>query len=126
MATWSDIDELCAALPEVAPSSKDRQGWDLRGKGLVWERPLRKGDLTALGDAAPTGEVICVLTADLDAKEQALAEVVGAFTTPHFRGYPAVLLVLAEVDPADLQDLLEQTWVAKATKRAVKARQSEH
>jgi hypothetical protein len=41
------------------------------------------------------------------------------FITDHYRGYPAVLIRLASVRPADLRDVLEQAWRRSAPKRLV-------
>ena len=56
-------------------------------KFFVWERPLRKSDLAALGDAAPKGAILGVRTADLEMKEALLrSDPLAVFTTPHFDG----------------------------------------
>ena len=36
------------------------------------------------------------------------------FTTPHYDGYPAVLVRLARADPAQIAGLVEQAWTAVA------------
>ncbi len=120
MADLEDVRRLALALPGAA----ERQGrdgtvsWTLRGTGFVWERPLRKGDLAALGDAAPTGTVLGVRVADEGVKQALLvsdADVV--FTTPHFDGYPAVLVRLDDVSPAALEELVVDAWRCRASKR---------
>ena len=84
----------------------------------MWERPLRRGDLQALGAAAPTGTVLGVSVADLGVKEALLAEDAGTvFTTPHFDGYPAVLVRLDDVDLPALEELVVDAWLARAPKR---------
>jgi hypothetical protein len=32
------------------------------------------------------------------------------YKTDHYRGYPAILIRLSKIDPADLQELLVQSW----------------
>ncbi|HEV3495438.1 MAG TPA: MmcQ/YjbR family DNA-binding protein, partial [Actinomycetes bacterium] len=39
------------------------------------------------------------------------------FTTPHFNGFPAILVQLDRVHPADLEELLVEAWLARAPKR---------
>ena len=95
MATLEDVRRLALALPEAEerPSHDGAAAWHIRGKGFVWERPLRRADREALGEAAPDGLVVGVRVADLEAKEALLAAEPGVFfTTPHFDGYPAVLV----------------------------------
>ena len=48
-----------------------------------------RGDLAALGDAAPDGPILGACVEHLIAKEALLADESGVFfTTPHFDGYP--------------------------------------
>jgi len=76
MATWDDVHRLALALPQtVAGSSRDgRRSWSVKDKTFAWERPLRRGDLEALGDAAPEGPVLAARVPDLGAKEALLVE----------------------------------------------------
>jgi hypothetical protein len=41
------------------------------------------------------------------------------FTTPHYAGYPYVLVRLDQVDPAELEELIEDAWRVKAPKGVV-------
>src|SRR3954468_18873475 len=43
------------------------------------------------------------------------------FTTPHYDGYPAVLVRLESVDPETLAELIEDAWRVQAPKRVVAA-----
>jgi hypothetical protein len=38
------------------------------------------------------------------------------FTTPHFDGYPAVLVKLSKASAADLEELIVEAWLARAPK----------
>ena len=120
MATWDDVSRIAAALPETVESagSDDLLAWKVRDKAIAWDRPLRKSDLAALGDAAPDGPILGVWVPDLNTKDALLAEDPAVyFTTPHFNGYPAVLVRLGEIDVAQLRDLLEESWLGRAPKR---------
>ena len=44
------------------------------------------------------------------------------YLTPHYEGYPTVLIHLALVDEAELGDLIEQCWTRLATPKLLKAR----
>ncbi len=51
------------------------------------------------------------------------------FTTPHFRGYPAVLMRipdLARIDREELHDLVAGAWLTRAHKREARAWLAEH
>jgi hypothetical protein len=58
-------------------------------------------------------------------KELMLSDTRGVyFTTPHFDGYPAVLVRipdLAKLDRDELLDLVAEAWLTRAQKRAAKA-----
>ncbi len=43
------------------------------------------------------------------------------FTTPHFDGYPMVLVRLAEISESDLTELVIDAWLAQAPKTLAKA-----
>jgi hypothetical protein len=84
----------------------------------VWERPLRHSDLRALGDAAPNGPILGARVEHLGAKEALLADDPDVFfTTPHFDGYPAVLVRLDKIALEDLDEVIVEAWLARAPKR---------
>ncbi len=120
MATWEDVRRIALALPETSEESP--HDWRVKGKLMVWERPLRRGDLEALGDAAPDGPILGVRVSDVGAKEALVADEPDVFfTTPHFNGYPAVLVRLDRIDAAELGELVVEAWLDRAPKRLVKA-----
>ena len=93
----------------------------MRKKLIVWDRPLRKADHDALGDDAPEGEILGARVADEGVKFALIADDPGVyFTTPHFDGYPAVLVRLAEIAVPDLTELITEAWLAQAPKTLVK------
>ncbi len=120
MATWADVRAIVAGLP--ATREDGERSWRVGDRSLAWERPLRMADRVALGAAAPTGEILGVRVADVGVKAALLADDPAVyFTTPHFDGYPAVLVRLADIDPAELHDLLRDAWLARAPKRLARA-----
>lgn len=48
------------------------------------------------------------------------------FTTPHFDGYPSVLVDLDRASVELLDELLEEAWLAQAPKRLAAAYLTEH
>ena len=68
--------------------------------------------------------------ADLGVKELLLSDARGLyFTTPHFDGYPAVLVRipdLARFDLGELGDLVAEAWLTRAQKRLASAWLAEH
>jgi hypothetical protein len=119
MATWEDVRQIALSLPEAAEViSRDLRQWRVKDKLFVWERPLRRSDLEALGDAAPEGPILGARVEHLVAKEALLADESGVFfTTPHFNGHPSVLVQLDQIGPEDLRETIVEAWLARAPKR---------
>jgi hypothetical protein len=119
VATWDDVRRIALALPETTEgSSFGNTAWKVKDKGFVWERPLRRSDLEALGGAAPDGPILGVHVEHLGLKEAHLAENPDVFfTTPHFEGYAAVLVRLEVIAVTDLEELVLEAWLSRAPKR---------
>ncbi|WP_134065586.1 MmcQ/YjbR family DNA-binding protein [Mycobacteroides salmoniphilum] len=113
MATWDDVTGVASGLPEALETSP--RVWKVRKKLFVWERPLRKSDLAALGDSAPDGDILGV--GDEGVKRALIAEEPQVYlTTPHFDGYPIVLARLDAISPPDLTQLITEAWLCQAPK----------
>jgi hypothetical protein len=121
MATWNDVRRIALALPGATEQlSYGDRAWVVNKKLFTWERPLRASDLAALGKSAPKGPILGVRTADLEMKDVLLASNPNVyFTTPHFDGYPAVLIRLEKIAAKELKDVITEAWLARAGKRAV-------
>src|SRR3954454_16837729 len=88
-------------------TSRGHAQWRVKDKLFVWERPLRRSDLEALGDAAPDGPILGARVEHLGAKEALLANDDGVFfTTPHFDGYPAILVRLDAIAVDELDEVV--------------------
>ncbi len=127
VATWDDVRRLVAALPgtDEHASYVGLPSWRVAGKAFVWERPLGASDLAALGDAAPAGDVplLGVRVADEGEKRALLRGDPRVFlTTPHFDGYPVVLVRLDRVADAVLAELVEDAWRDRAPRRLLAER----
>ena len=127
MATFDDVRRLALALPETDEKlSWGTPSWRVKGKGFVWERPLRKADLKALGEAAPAENPLGAHVEHLVAKEALLQSDPDVyFTTPHFDGYAAVLVRLDRIALDDLEELIAEAWLARAPKALADAFLSE-
>jgi hypothetical protein len=128
MANWDDVRRLALSLPETDErESRGNRQWRVKDKLFVWERPLRGSDLEALGEAAPVGPILGARVEHLVAKEALVADDSGDyFTTPHFDGYPAILVKLDEISVPDLEEITVEAWLARAPKRLADAYLSEH
>ena len=121
MATWYDVARIVRELALTSePSPHD---WRVGKKLLAWERPLRPSEREALaheGSDQPEGDILGVRVSDEGVKFGLIADEPRIyFTTPHFDGYPAVLVNLAEIPVRDLEDLITEAWLTQAPKKLV-------
>ncbi|MFL5936403.1 MAG: MmcQ/YjbR family DNA-binding protein [Gaiellaceae bacterium] len=131
MSTMSDLDELALALPQVTKELSDdgRPSYLVHGKRFCLQRS-RRPDAVDPETGERLDDVLMFRVVDLDVKELMLADERGIyFTTPHFKGYPAVLVRipdLARLDRDELHDLVAEAWLTRAQKRLAKAWLAEH
>ena len=115
MATQADVRRIALSLPETE-EAEGRFAFSVRAKGKlkgfawVWmERVTPKKPRVA------NPAVLAVRVANLAHKDLLIAaEPAKFFTEPHYDGFPAVLVRLAEVSVADLRELLEEAWRCQA------------
>ena len=119
MADWEDVRRLARALPEpVETISRGNAQWRVGDRGFVWERPLRRADLEALGIDEQEGPVLGARVDDEAVKHALIAEDPEVFfTTPHFDGYPAVLVRLDRISVRRLSEVVAEAWLARAPAR---------
>jgi len=127
----ADLDKIALALPQVTKEVSDdgRPSYLVHGKMFCFHRS-RRPDAIDPDTGERMDDVLMFRVADLDVKELFLADDRGLFfTTPHFRGYPAVLLripSLKRIGKAELRDLVAEAWLTRAQKRVAKAWLAEH
>jgi hypothetical protein len=109
MPTWDDVVAIGARFPGVevttsygTPALKVARGFMCRMRTDPDALVLRVTD---------PGEREALLQGQPDA----------FFTTPHYDGYPAVLVRLETVYAGELAELLEEAWRLRAPKRVIAA-----
>ncbi len=113
MPSWEDVVEIGTRLPGVEVGTSFRTpALRVRGKGMC--RLRTKPDALVLR-VTDLGEREALLQGQPDV----------FFTTPHYDGYPYVLVRLEAVDPVELGELLEEAWRVFAAKRVVAAWEAE-
>ena len=126
MATMHDLDELALAMPQTTKdvSEDGRPAYFVHGKLFCFHRGRRR-DAIDPSTGEQLDDVLMFRVADLGVKELLLADARGLFfTTPHFDGYPAVLLHIPDLERLDrdeLADLVAEAWLTRAQKRVAKA-----
>jgi hypothetical protein len=131
MATMADLDELALAMPQTTKevSADGRPSYHVHGKLYCFHRS-RRPDAVDPETGERLDDVLMFRVADVGVKELLLADERGLFfTTPHFAGYPAVLMRipdLARIDRDELRELVAEAWLTRAQKRVAKAWLQEH
>jgi hypothetical protein len=105
MATWDDVRKLALALPEAEDGTTyGKPAFKVAGKAFAWESPHEHGALT--------------LRCDIDERPLMIeARPAMFFVTPHYEGYPMVLVHLDEADAAELAERIEESWHLAAPKK---------
>jgi hypothetical protein len=122
----ADLDQLALAMPQATKevSEDGRPAYSVHGKMFCFHRG-RRPDAVDAETGERLADVLMFRVADLGEKEVMLADDRRVFfTTPHFNGYPAVLMRipdLARIDRGELRDLVAEAWLTRAQKRVAKA-----
>ena len=107
MPAWPDVVAAGRELPEVE-------------EGTWYRTPCLRVRKKSFCRLKEDGETLVVRVVDLQDKESLLRGNPDVyFTTPHYDGYPYVLVRLADADPAELRELLEDAWRMVAPKRLI-------
>ena len=127
----TDLDELALSLPQVTKDVSDdgRPSYLVHGKMFCFHRS-RRPDAVDPDTGERLGDVLMFRVDGLDVKELMVADDRGVFfTTPHFNGYPAVLMRIPDLERIDREELYElvvEAWLTRAQKRVAKAWLAEH
>ena len=127
----ADLDELAMAMPQTTKEvSKDgRPSYLVHGRMYCFHRS-RRPDAVDPETGERLDDVLMFRVEGLEVKDLLVAdERTPYFTTPHFDGYPAVLLRipdLARLDREELRELVAEAWLTRAQKRVAKAWLAEH
>src|SRR5262245_17528112 len=122
MADWKDVRRIGRSLPGVEVGnggyglSVENKG---KQKGFAW---IWKERVDPKKPRVPNPDVIAVRVRDQAEKAALLAgDPKRFFTEPHYNGFPAVLVRLAAVSPAQLRQLLVEGWRCMAPRELVSA-----
>jgi hypothetical protein len=127
----ADLDEIAMAMPQTVREMTDdgRPSYLVHGKMYCFHRG-RRPDAVDRETGERLADVLMFRVADEGVKELLLTDGRGVyFTTPHFNGYPAILMRIGKLDLLDRQelgDLVAEAWLTRAQKRVAKAWLAEH
>ncbi len=128
MPSFDDVRRIALALPATDEHvSRGHAHWRVKEKLFVWERPLGKKDIDWMGERMRDAPILGARVEHLIAKEALLADDPAVFfTTPHFDGYPAILVWLDRIDAPTLRETIIEAWLVRAPKRMADAYIAEH
>ena len=127
----TDLDELAMAMPQTTRADSDdgRPAYRVHEK-LFCCRRGRRPDAVDPETGERLDDVLMFRVADLDVKGFLLSDARGVFfTTPHFDGYPAVLIRIRDLERLDrdeLGDMVAEAWLTRAQKRVARAWLEQH
>jgi hypothetical protein len=107
VADWTTVREQALALPDVEEVPGERPSFRVHGKLFAWRARDRDGGGLAVRVDREEKELI------LDANPDVY------FTSPHYRGYPAVQIRLENIEADELAQRIEDAWLIQAPRRVV-------
>jgi len=110
MVTGGQIRRIALGLPGAYEqvSYEGRPSWRTKPRMFAWIRP--------------DPEALVVWVDSLDAKDAMIAsEPTTFFTTPHYDGYPIVLVRLQAIDSRRAKELILESWRIRAPRSLVTA-----
>ena len=130
-ARVEDVHRLAMAMPHVTVigGTKNNPVYQVGGRSFIFFRNPRP-DAFDSDSGERYNDVIMFWVAD-EAEKQALVqdELTPFFTTAHFDGHPSVLVrasCLGELSLAVLQEIVQDAWLARASRRRAEQWLSSH
>ena len=108
VARWDDIRQIALSLPEAEEEPGERPAFRVRGKLFAWRSRDRDGATLALRVDRDEKQLMLESRPDL------------YFQTPHYEGYPGVLVHLDAIDLDELRERIEDAWLIQAPKLLAK------
>ena len=116
MAIFDDVRRLTADLPMVEEgTSYGTASMKVKGKSFCRMWSEREHNRDGVHDTE-----LLVVFCEAEEKPAILESSDAVFETPHYHGYGAFLIRLADVDLGELEDHLEHSYRQKAPKTALK------
>src|SRR4249919_1988972 len=130
-AKVEDVHRLAAGMPHVTvyPGSDQKPIYQVGGKSFIYFRNARPDAVDP--DTGERYDDVIVIWVDSDDEKAALVQDPGSpfFTTDHFNGHRSVLVRasrLHEVSREELAEVIQDAWLARASKRRAATWLAEH
>ena len=111
MSHWNTVREIAGSLPGAEESTTyGKPAFKVKGKLFVWVSPDAAAN-DALAVRVDPGELPLLLESAPDRY----------FQTPHYHGEPIVLIHMDRIEPQELGERIEDSWLLRAPRRLVDA-----
>jgi hypothetical protein len=104
MATWDDVLEIGARLPETEQATS-------------YGTPALKIGRRLIARLREDGKTIVVRVDQSERELLMTSDPDKFYITPHYQNYPAVLVRLERIDRVELAEMLTEAWLMRAPKR---------
>ena len=105
MTDWRTVRRIAGSFPEVDADLEGRPVWRVRGKAFAWRARERDGG--GLAVRVDRDEKQLILDGNPDVY----------YVTPHYNGYPGVIIQVSAIGKEELFERLEDAWLIQAPKK---------
>jgi hypothetical protein len=114
MADWRTVRRIAGSFPEVDADLVGRPVWRVKGKAFAWRARERDGG--GLAVRVDRDEKQLILDGNPDVY----------YVTPHYNGYPGVVINVPVIGKDELFERLEDAWLIQAPKKLAAEYVAEH
>jgi hypothetical protein len=116
MSHWDTVREIAASLPGAEESTTyGKPAFKVQGRLFAWVSPDAAAE-DALAVRVDPGELPLLLETAPDRY----------FQTPHYHGYPILLIRVERIELPELGERIEDSWLLRAPKKLVDAFMAEN
>ena len=130
-ARTSDVHRIAAGMPHVTKveGTKKNPVYQVGNKSFVFFRNPRADAVDPDTGERYDDVIVIWVASEIDKQALVRDESSPYFTTPHFDGHSSVLIRasrLGEIDIDELRELIQDAWLARASRRRAETWLAEH
>ncbi len=130
-ARTADVHRIAAAMPHVTKveGTKKNPVYQVGNKSFVFFRNPRADAFDPDTGERYDDVIVIWVASEVDKQALVMDESTPYFTTPHFNGHSSVLVRasrLGEIDVDELKELVQDAWLARASRRRAETWLAEH
>ena len=130
-ARTADVHRIAASMPHVTKveGTKKNPVYQVGNKSFVFFRNPRADAFDPDTGERYDDVIVIWVASEVDKQALVMDESTPYFTTPHFNGHSSVLVRasrLGEIDVDELKELVQDAWLARASRRRAETWLAEH